>query len=231
MACWICGDPADSAEHKVKRSDLKSVAGNFSQSDPLYVHTATHKNKRVGSLDAKVLKYSPSLCQYCNNTRTQPYDLAWRSLSETLRFRQPPITAGQRIRANKIFPYNTKHEMRHVHLYIVKLLGCILVEGGVMQIDIHPFANAILNNRIHPNVYAAFGPAPKVDGEEKVIASSSDLELALLGQQCAFGASICHVGNLWVRVMYALDGEARQGLVGAWTPRRGSKRLLMADFG
>jgi len=231
MTCWICGDPSDSAEHKVKRSDLKSVAGNLSQSDPIYLHTATRKNKQVRSLDSKTLKYSPSLCQYCNNTRTQPYDLAWQSLSETLRFKQPPITVGQRIRANRIFPYNTKHAMRNVHLYIVKLLGCMLVEGGVTQIDIQPFANAILTNRIHPNVYAAFGPAPKGESEEKVIAGSSDLKLALLGETCAFGASIHHVDNLWVRVMYAIDGEARQGLVGAWTPKFGSKRLLMEDFG
>ena len=47
--------------------------------------------------------------------------------------------------------------MRYVHLYVVKLFGCMIVEGGVTQIDIGPFASSILNDRIHPNVYVAFG--------------------------------------------------------------------------
>jgi hypothetical protein len=205
------GNPADSGEHRIKRSDLKSVAGVFSQSDPLYLHSAKHKNRRIGSLDAKALKYSQSLCQFCNNTRTRSHDLAWQELSETLRFQQPPIIAGQRIRTSRIFPYNTRHTMRHVHLYIVKMLGCMLIEGGVTEIDIGPFANAILNNRVHPNVYAAFGPAPKDEGEDNVIAGSSDLEMDLLEDgQCAFAACIHHVGNLWIRIMYATDGENRQ---------------------
>jgi hypothetical protein len=30
--------------------------------------------------------------------------------------------------------------------------------------------------------------------------------------------------------MYALDGEDRQGLVGAWNPKLGTTRLLMERF-
>ena len=58
--------------------------------------------------------------------------------------------------------------MRYVHLYVVKLFGCMIVEGGVTQIDIGPFASSILNDRIHPNVYVAFGSAPQGKIEDKV---------------------------------------------------------------
>jgi hypothetical protein len=44
---WICGSPADSGEHVVKRSDLKSLVGVVSQSDPLYIHTAKRRNLRI----------------------------------------------------------------------------------------------------------------------------------------------------------------------------------------
>jgi hypothetical protein len=48
--------------------------------------------------------------------------------------------------------------------------------------------------------------------------------------RCAYAAWIHHIGNLWVRVMFAADGEKRQGLEGAWHPRFGHKRLKMAEF-
>ncbi len=231
-SCWICGDTANSREHKIKKSDLKSVAGNFSQSAPIYIQTAKRKNKKIGSLDAKALKYEPSLCQFCNNTRTQPHDLAWQYLTEALRFRQPEITVGEYIRSNKIFPYCTKHFMRHVHLYMVKQFGCMLIEGKVKGIDIQPFSNAILNSKIHPNIYIVFGPSIADDSENTILASSSDLEAKIdkTNGQCVTSAYIHHIGNLWVRVMYAIDGEIPQGLKGAWNPKFGSKRLLMGNF-
>jgi len=225
--CWICGDPAITREHRAKRSDLKSIAGERSQTDPLFLHTARRRNRRIGSLDNNALKFSSQLCHYCNTTRTQPHDYAWQIFSETLRFREPPIEAGQFIRANALFPYNTRQAMRHVHLYIVKLFGCMIMDGDV-AIDIKPFGDAIMNDRLHPNVYFAVGPAPK--GETKVIAGCSDLELAMLEGKAAFAVWIHHVGRLWVRVMYATDTERRQGLEGAWHPRLGAKRLKIANF-
>lgn len=232
MTCWICGAPANSREHKIKKSDLKAVIGSPpTQANPIYIHTAARKNKRIGSLNADALKYAPSLCQLCNNTRTQPHDYAWQCLSESLRLRQPTVTAGCYVRTNRIFPYDTRRAMRHVHLYLVKLFGCMIVEGGGTQIDIAPFAQAILNDRIHPNVYAAFGPAPRGEVEDKVIASGTDLEMEVLPDgRCTFAACIHDVGTLSVRVMYALDGEDRQGLVGAWNPKHGTTRLRMDHF-
>lgn len=121
--------------------------------------------------------------------------------------------------------------MRYVHLYLVKLLGCLIVEGKVTGIDISSFAQAILKDRTHPNVYAAFGPAPRGDIEDKVIASASDLHTAMLPDgRCAFATWIHHVDRLWVRIMYAIDGEHRQGLVGAWNPKFGTTKLRMASF-
>lgn len=225
--CWICGDPAGSREHRTKRSDLKSIAGEPTQTDPLFLHTAKKRNRRIGSLNADALKFSSRLCHFCNTTRTQPHDYAWQIFSESLRFRQPRMVAGQFIRANTIFPYNTRHAMRHVQLYIVKLFGCMITDGNV-TIDIKSFADAIMRDRLHPNVYFAVGPAPK--DEEKIIAGASDLQLAMLDGKPAFAVWIHHVGNLWVRVMYAADGERRQGLEGTWHPRRGDKGITMANF-
>lgn len=226
--CWICGDAADSGEHIIKRSDLKSLVGAPTQRDPIYLHTAKRRNVPIGSLDAKALKSPARICQYCNNTRTQPHDRAWQFLSETLRFRQPPISANQCIRANNIFPYDTRRAMRHVHLYFLKLFGIKIVEGSI-PIDLKHFANAILNDRLHPNVYLAFGPSAN-DDDRRVIAGGSDVEIESLQGRAAFAAWIHHVGPLCVEVIFAADGEKRQGLEGAWHPRFGRKLLMMRRF-
>jgi hypothetical protein len=227
--CWICGGgAAETREHRAKASDLRSLFGDFTQADPLYFHTAQRRNFRVGSLKADVLKFSHRICIQCNSTRTQPHDRAWAVLSETLRSRRPPIAPGAILRANGIFPYDTKRAMRNVHLYFVKAFGCQIVEGGI-PIDIGQFSKAILDGRPHPNLYLALGPTPKAPGEP-VIAGGSDVQVAMLGKQCAFATWFYEVGNLSVNVMYAIDGEKGQGLVQAWHPRSGRNRLVMANF-
>jgi hypothetical protein len=48
--------------------------------------------------------------------------------------------------------------------------------------------------------------------------------------QCAFATWLYEVGNLWVNVIYAIEGEKREGLLNAWHPRFGHKSLTMATF-
>jgi hypothetical protein len=80
--CWICNGPADSGEHKTKKSDLKAAFGKPTQDQPFYYHDNSGKNRPVKSLDAKFLKSPDRICQECNDARTQPHDFAWQTLSE-----------------------------------------------------------------------------------------------------------------------------------------------------
>ena len=225
--CWICGHPANTHEHRTKASDLRSLFGLPAQDDPIYFHTVKRKNFRVGSLKAPVLKFTNRICVRCNSSTTQPHDFAWQRFSEALRARVPPIAPGSYIRPSRIFPYNSRRAMLNVHLYFLKIFGCQILEGNI-QIDTMPFANAILKGQPHPNVYLAFGPAPS--GLPARLAGSSDVNVAMLNGLCAFATWLYHVGNLWVNVMYAIDGERRDGLVDAWHPRFGFKRIPMKDF-
>lgn len=152
MDCWICGDSGTTGEHKAKRSDLRSVFGVPTQSDPLYYHTHEAKNRPVHGLNAKILKFPDQLCAKCNNARTQPHDRAWEELSGWLRSCNPPIASGQLIQPVQIFRRNTAREMRYFHLYFVKLFGCTIREGNI-PIDTASFARAILDHSAHRNVY------------------------------------------------------------------------------
>lgn len=233
MKCWICGaEDAATREHLAKASDLKALFGKPSQRDPIYFHASDRpgvprrRNVKVGSLKSDTLKFAHRICLTCNSARTQPYDRAWELCSAELRDAVPRLLAKGSFRANWLFPYNARQGMRYVHLYFVKLFGCLVVEGEI-PIDLAPFAAALTEGRPHPHLYLAFGHLPL----PVVAAGGSDVETAQLGGRVAFASWLYHVGDLAVNVMYAQPGEQREGLKPAWHPRMGAKRLAFAHFG
>ena len=117
--------------------------------------------------------------------------------------------------------------MRNVHFYFLKLFGCQILEGK-MPIDLLPFSEAILRERPHPNVYLAFGPS--INPSSSLMAGASDVHVQSLNSQCVFATWFYDVGNLSVNVMYARDGEKRDGLLRAWHPRFGYQELVMTAF-
>lgn len=158
--CWICKtNKADSGEHKTKRSDLLAVLGKPSQEEPFYYHDQAKRNRAVGSLDAKILKSPVRICSRCNNARTQPHDIAWEAVSDRLRSRRSSV--GQWVRCNRIFAYSTKREMINVHLFFLKLTGCMIAEakanGHDVPISLDPFSDAIMSGRPHAEVHLQFG--------------------------------------------------------------------------
>jgi hypothetical protein len=228
--CWICGAPAATTrEHRTKRSDLKSIAGKPNQSSPIFFHTAQRMNRRVGSLDADVLKFSSRICGDCNSSRTQAHDEAWQHLSEYLRSRQPQIKIGERIAIAEIFPSDTQQSMVNVHLYLLKLFGCMVADGKVASMNLKTFGDAILNNRAHPDVYLAFGPGPAGSG---LVSMASNLHVYNLtvGGLCAFAEWTHGVDNLRVALLFALSGERPKKLVGTWHPKLGGTHLTMGRF-
>ena len=225
MDCWICGMPATTGEHKTKRSDLRSLFGVPSQKEPLYFHTDERRNKRVGSLDAPILKSPARICNLCNSGRTQPHDRAWQQFSEIVRENEHLLTQKGSVRANRIFPYDTRRAMLYVHLYWVKIFGCAAAEGGI-PVTLSPLADSILLGRANPNVYLSFGWMHF----SVTMAGASNIEVALLDGVCAYATRFHNIGNLAVNLIYAIPGERRQGLIGAWHPRLGAKRLRLKPF-
>ena len=153
VLCWICNrNEANSREHKTKRSDLAAVLGSPTQDQPFYFHDLERRNKPVGCLDAKILKAPIRICGECNTTRTQPHDRAWEHMSDQLRSRQ--LVVGGWVRVNRIFHYDPRRQMINVHLFFLKLFGCMLCEaranGYEVPIDIEPFSKAIMSNSPHP---------------------------------------------------------------------------------
>lgn len=226
--CWICRtNTADSGEHKTKRSDLLAVLGTPSQAEPFYYHDLHKANRPVGSLDAKILKSPVRICAYCNNTRTQPHDRAWEAMSDRLRSRR--LEVGRWVRCNRIFGHCTKREMLNVHLFFLKLFGCMIAEaktnGHDVPIPLDPFSEAIRSGRSHACVHLESG---KHDG----IVGRSDLHCWTVDPgNSVLAAWLYELDTIAVSVIYAQAGRFEQRRP-VWHPRSRSntKRFRIADF-
>jgi hypothetical protein len=225
--CWICNcNEANSGEHKTKRSDLAAVLGSPSQDRPFYFHDLERHNKPVKSLDAKILKAPIRICHECNTARTQPHDRAWEYMSDQLRSRR--LVIGRWVRANRIFRHDTRRRMIDVHLFFLKLFGCMLCEakanGHDVPIDIAPFSEAIMTGRPHPEVHLQFGRHDSSVGRSNLHCWKTEHGSVLAGW-------LYELDSIAVSVLFAQAGrwEHRPDL---WHPKShtSSKRFQIADF-
>jgi hypothetical protein len=225
--CWICNqNAADSGEHKTKRSDLLAVLGKPPHGQPFYYHDLEMRNRPVQGLNAQILKSPVRICAHCNNTRTQPHDRAWERMSDQLRARR--LKVGQWVRANKIFPRNTRHHMTNVQLFFLKLFGCMLAEakanGYDVPIDLAPFSQAIMSGRPHPEVHLQFGRCDGTIGR-------SNLHCWRTDQGSVFGGWLYELNTIAVSVLFA-EADRWEHRADLWHPKShtSSKRIQIADF-
>jgi hypothetical protein len=222
MKCWICEDVATTGEHMIKASDLKSMFGHVSQNAPLYIHNPIQRNLPVPGIKSNKLKFKNLLCARCNNQRTQQHDQAWEKLSNYLRKRLPPLRSGSTINLAKVFPGQVRESILNVHLYFVKLFGCMVAEHSV-PLDLAPFSAAILQGHAHPNVHLSIWALSDSDAHK--FAGQTPIETVQLHGQIVFATWLYYVGTIAVNVIYAVPGERRRGLLKAWHPSRVSKVL------
>lgn len=227
MNCWICGALATTGEHKIKKSDLRSIFRWLSQKRPVFYHDKNVRNRKIGSFQGAFLKFKSRLCAHCNGALTQPYDRSWEKMSEWLRGQKPPLQPDDVVCVSQIFEANAAEEMRNVQLFFTKIIGCQLIEAGV-SFDQRALADSILKGKANSLVYLKFGTM----GHDRTLVGMSDLELEkLTDNSLAFAIGIYDLGYVAVQFMYAIPGEQRDGLVNAWHPNSNSDQMIIDNFG
>jgi len=213
MKCWICGNEATTREHMTKASDLRALFPNVTQKKPIFFHTEKIRNQKLGSVKSDKVKFNVQICAQCNNVRTADHDRAWERLSKFLREKDPHIKEGDLIFLDKVFPGSVASSMLDVHLYFVKLFGCIIKQGK-LPIDILPFSESIMCQKPHPKIYIAFNPAFNLGTG----LSDVEMDIDILTGKCAFATWFYIIDPFLVNVMYADSTERRQGLIHAFHP-------------
>jgi len=230
VICWVCGASADTAEHKAKKSDLKAIFGGVNQADPVFMHDGKRINVSVGGFDRKSMKWSKTLCEDCNTTRTQPYDRAWDTVSVWLRGRR--VEPGSVLRATAINRgYGTRKLLLNMHLYFVKSLGCYLVDGGV-PFERETFPTALLTGRPHPGVYLKFGRGALLAGQQQAGLTNAQWISERAGDGSAAAAVFrTTVGPIAVQIFYQQNDKVHfDGAKCAWHPWQKTSKIVIADF-
>ncbi|GAA2159929.1 hypothetical protein [Actinomadura napierensis] len=133
-ACWWCGAVADSREHKYKKSDVIRQFGKGPWSGKaalLRVQEDNPIHQRIRGPDSNGLKFDKSLCQRCNNTRSQPFDYAYDKLSEYITTTARRIADGQRFKLSDVYGKNWRDDRDDAVRYFVKHISCRLADDRV----------------------------------------------------------------------------------------------------
>ena len=128
------------------------------------------------------------------------------------------MSRGDMIRLDRAFPESVRKSMLYVHLYFVKLFGCLIRENGI-PISLDGFSQAILNNTPHDHVFIALW------GDTGFGSGISDVHVDIFGGNCVFAAWFYGITPLTVNIMYSAPGQKRKGLIGAWHPTSIQKRI------
>src|SRR5258707_6747468 len=79
--CWICDRPANSAEHRLKKTDIVRAYGKGPYEGPFApVHVRDSVVSSIQGPGSSKIKYEQSLCHACNTAYTQPFDVAYEIL-------------------------------------------------------------------------------------------------------------------------------------------------------
>ena len=131
--CWWCSKPADSAEHKYKRSDVVSEFGR-----PPYHNESSLIRFVEGSVVGDNLrgpgsghfKFRVGLCRLCNSTRSQPFDRGYESLTTFIRLNEETILRNRSIDLVQAFGQDWATQLLAVQSrYLVKHACCRLAEA------------------------------------------------------------------------------------------------------
>jgi hypothetical protein len=172
-------------------------------------------------------KFESKLCNDCNSSLTQPHDKAWETLSAYLQNNFPRISRVHRIDLPRVFPGATSRSLLNVHLFFLKIFGCIIAEHHV-PIDLAPFANALRSGTAHPNVCLAFGP--RMGLTQHKFAGMTPIKAVNQGGIPVFASWFYIFGDVAVDVIYSTEIQFMQVIRDFWHPSTASKTLRLSNF-
>ncbi len=236
--CWMCGAPADSREHRYKKSESKRLfpirknkyKPYVADELPLCISFDSGKVYSIKGPEANTEKYPRLICKLCNNEKTQRMDIAYDKLS-TWCWENPEVTS---INLNKMWGSDYQSELSYFYGYCIKILGCeILSSQCSLPADFPNPLNFKLENSnlilsicksptmavIHPNFTKEMNY--KIIGKKALLTSLERTSLEELGVKKILNL-IWHrqIGNYQINFWFNIEPEP---LLGA--PLNGAKEI------
>ena len=129
--CWICDNPSETREHRIKKSDLVSMWGKGPYiGDSSLIHFRHDHQSNLQGPDSKLIKFDKNLCAECNSARTQPFDHAYEEFIAWIDDNEDKIIKQRVIDYNDVYGADAPTKQRDLFKFFVKCLGCRLHEAG-----------------------------------------------------------------------------------------------------
>lgn len=222
--CWWCGGAADSREHKFKREDLTRELGPGPYRG-LDVPTRFSEEGRQDAQGPKsaVFKFSASLCQRCNNARSQRHDKAWSLFAQHLIDNRSQILAAEEIDFRAIFGESWRCDALDVGRYIVKHALCRVADNE-HDFEVDRGLISFLDGREPPpTLRVGFSIDADLESMQEMLdqarAEAPDAGFFTLGDLGGLlsrstgiaSAPFSHFTYRWLAVHWQLDGEPLDG--------------------
>ncbi len=175
--CWVCGNKANSREHKIKKSDLKTQYPKVSQRLPLYHRVNGVIKRPIGSTNADAFKYPKSICAICNGALTQPHDGSWEKLSEFMSNHSTEIKNRKTIDLTTVFERDLNINLINIQLFFAKQFGCKIVESD-FEFDLTEIGKSIRLNKEVQSLYIKLRCSD--NGKSESYTANSDIEVKRL---------------------------------------------------
>lgn len=126
--CWWCGAVADSQEHKFKLKNLKRLSQG-SKKNLVWVGDESYREIRSIKKSHHV-RFRANLCASCNNTRSQPFDLAYDGFVDYLWSHGRRLQCYRYVNMKRIYGEDWNEQVRNLARYFVKQIGCRIEHDG-----------------------------------------------------------------------------------------------------
>jgi len=128
MNCWMCGNIADSKEHKIKKSLLKNIFSEEFENKSMR-HIKYGIETKLPGPNSDKIKFKKVICKKCNNEKTQNHDKAFDIFINYLINNHENINKNRIINFEKIYGDEFPKEQLNLYKYFVKIFGCDLREN------------------------------------------------------------------------------------------------------
>ena len=202
--CWWCGNPATTREHKYKKSQLKRC---FSSKEDLVWFSGKTTTQFIKGLNSKRLKFDTSLCNICNNQRSQPYDKAYDAFVLYIDHHSSEVIAKEQIDLENVYPNQGRKQFALLLGYLVKHISCRLAEcNNTIPPNFIDFLNGKDSLR---HLILKFGiNCGVLDAQRRLKSDSIDDSMFFLGDFLVFpkkNSFQSHISHNWLFITYRYD--------------------------
>jgi hypothetical protein len=211
--CWWCRNVADSGEHKYKKADLVREFGKgpYIGANKL-VRGISGELRSIQGPNSKEAKFENTLCQTCNNEKSQPFDVNYDIFTEYIRANEPKIIATRQFKFSEIYGNDWKNCRVNLLRYYVKHICCRLASAKILvRHEVISFLNGAqdlhflkFNLEIREDIVAMMNGLKK-SGMDNGCLWIGDLNHQISKSRGEISEAQSFLGYRWLRMNYLYD--------------------------